>query len=85
MEDVQGFDIISGLLSSSFLILKVIISYILLIDFITAQRCLNEIAEYILSFLNYKDLKSSELVSLVWSEAVNEGNLWYQLLQKQAK
>ena len=45
-------------------------------------RRLNEIAEKILGYLDYDDLKNAELVSTVWRQAVNEGNLWKRLLQK---
>ena len=43
-------------------------------------KSLKEIAQQILGFLSYDDLKSAELASPVWREAISLGNLWKRLL-----
>ena len=46
-------------------------------------RSLSEIVQQILGPLSYQDLKSAELASPAWREAISKGNLWKFLLRKQ--
>lgn len=50
-----------------------------------AEKGLDHVAEFILSYLDAESLKQAELVCKEWCRVISEGMLWKKLIERKVK